>query len=138
MGRREVYCIDEKQQIYFTRWELEGQPVEVEEKQRTTPYRGKDYPTRCVRWTGLHLTKYGNQPEQRSLGSLVSDAGPKVGISVVTERAPEVPYTLEERAAGRERIRQAVERIYGCRCYWKDEGGGPDVGDTKENKSQAG
>ena len=61
MGRREVYCIDERQQIYFTRWELEDQPVEVEETQRTTPYRHKDYPTRCIRWTGLHLTKYGDQ-----------------------------------------------------------------------------
>lgn len=132
MGRKEVYCIDERQQIYFTRWELEDQPVEVEEKQRTTLYRHKDYPTRCVRWTGLHLTKYGDQPEQKSLGSMVCDAGPKVGVSVMTERAPEVPYTPEERAAGRERIRQAVERIYGCRCEWKTKGGGPNVGDTKE------
>lgn len=132
MGRREVYCIDEKQQIYFTRWELEGQPVEVEEKQRITVYCHKDYPTRCVRWTGLHLTKYGNQPEQRSMGSLVSDAGPKLGISVVTERAPEVPYTPEERAAGRERIRRTIERIYGCECHWINEGGGPDVGETKK------
>ena len=68
---------------------------------------------------------------------MVCDAGPKVGVSVMTERAPEVPYTPEERAAGRERIRQAVERIYGCRCYWRDEGGGPDVGGTKEATPQA-
>lgn len=138
MGRKEVYCIDERQQIYFTRWELEDQPVEVEEKQRTTPYRHKDYPTRCVRWTGLHLTKYGDQPEQKSLGSMICDAGPKVGVSVMTERAPEIPYTPEERAAGRERIRQAVERIYGCRCEWKTKGSDPNVGDTKEVSQQAG
>lgn len=138
MGSREVYCIDERQQIYFTRWELDGQLVEIEEKQKTTPYRHKDYPTRCVRWTGLHLTKYGDQPEQRSLGSLVSDAGPKLGISVVTERAPEVPYTPEEVEASRERIRQAVERIYGCRCEWANKGGGPDVGKEKEMVSQVG
>ncbi|WP_160662554.1 hypothetical protein [Colidextribacter sp. OB.20] len=136
MGRREVYCIGERQQIYFTRWELEGQPVEVEETQRTTLYRHKDYPTRCVRWTGLHLTKYGDLPEQQSMGSLVSDAGPKCGVSVVTERAPEVPYTSEERAAGRERIRQAVEKIYGCRCEWKNKGGAPDVGEDEESVTQ--
>lgn len=118
MGHREVYCVDDKLQIYFTRWELEDQPVEVEEKRTATPYRGKDYPTRCVRWTGLHLTRYGDQPVKRAQGSQICDAGPKLGISVAVELAPDAPYTPEERAAGREKIRQAIERIYGCRCYW--------------------
>lgn len=120
--RREVYCIDEKQMLYFTRWELEDQPpVAVEEKQKTTPYRRKDVPTLCVRWTGLHLTQYGNQPVKRAMGSQICDAGPKVGISVAVELAPEVPYTPEERAAGREKIRKAVEQIYGCRCEWQEK-----------------
>ena len=109
MGRREVYCIDERLQLYFIRWELEDRPVRVEGLRRTTPYRHEEVPTWCVRWSGLHLTKYGDQPEQRAMGSLVSDAGPKAGISVVTERAPEAPCSPEERAAGRERVRLRLE-----------------------------
>ena len=82
MGRREVYCVDDKLQLYFTRWELEGQPVEVEEEQTTTHYGNKDYPTRCVRWTGLHFAQYGNRPVIRAQGSQICDAGSKLGTSV--------------------------------------------------------
>ena len=127
MGRREVYCIDERQQIYFTRWELDDQPVEVEEKQKTTPYRHKEYPTRCIRWTGLHFTQYADHPVKQVLGSQICDAG-AAGISVAVESLPGgcVP-TQEERDAGRERIRQAIEHIFSCRCYWKGEDSAPDL-----------
>lgn len=138
MVRKEVYCIDEKKQIYFTRWELENQPVAVAEKDKTTSYYHKDYPTHCVRWTGLHLTQYGEQPVKRAMGSQVCDAGPKVGISVAVELAPDAPYSQEEREAGRERIRRAVEQIYGCRCEWTDKGGErPNVGEAEEKAPQA-
>lgn len=138
MARKEIYCVDEKQQIYFTRWELEDQPVAVAQKDKTTSYYQKDYPTHCVRWTGLHLTQYGGQPVKRAMGSQVCDAGPKVGVSVAVELAPEVPYTREEREASRERIRRTVEQIYGCRCEWRNkEGDGPGVDEVKEKPPQA-
>ena len=112
MGRREAYCIDEK----------------------TTTYRHKEHPTRCIRWTGLHLSQYGDQPVKQVLGSQVCDAG-IAGISVAVESLPGgcVP-TQEEREAGRERIRRAIEDIFACRCYWKDEDSAPNLDPVRQGQ----
>lgn len=112
----------EHQRKIFTRYELEGEPVVITEKMITTHYRGKDWPTRQIRWTGVHKIRYGDE-EYLADGSVVSDSGPKLGVTVVKERHREVPFTPEERAAGRERINRVMREIFGCDVIWPEEGG---------------
>lgn len=101
MGRSEHYMLSCGIEIY--RDEIEGEKLIVREIHRTTRWRGKDWPTRCIRWEGIHRFQWG-QVDQIVGQSQICDAGP-VGISAVTNNP--VNGTEEERAAGQERIRQA-------------------------------
>lgn len=102
MGRSERYMLSSGIEIY--RNEIEGEELVVHEVHKTTRWKGKDWPTRCVRWEGIHRFQWG-QVDQIVGQSQICDAGP-VGISAVTNNS--VNNTEEERAAGQERIRQAA------------------------------
>lgn len=95
----------------FIRTEIEGEPLEIIEKERTTLWRKKERPTACVVWLGRHMVRWGGETFVAE-GSMTADAGPRIGCSVVVHRAPEVPYTEEEKAAGREHIRRVASHIY--------------------------
>lgn len=102
MGRSEHYMLSCGIEIH--RDEIVGEVLIVREIQKTTRWRGKDWPTRCVRWEGIHRFRWG-QVDQVVGQSQICDAGP-VGISAVTNNP--VNSTEEERAAGQDRIRQAA------------------------------
>lgn len=97
----------------FIRTEIEGEKLVITRRQRTTPYRGKDWPTACIRWRGLHRIQFGEE-EFLADESEVSDSGPKLGVSVVVTRHRDVPPTREEIEANRENINRVLRQICGC------------------------
>lgn len=115
--RQEQY---EHQNKLLIRAELEGEPLTVTERHRVTPYRGKDWPTVCIRWKGLHVLRLGDQ-EILAAESVISDAGPKVGVTLSFERPRETPPTQEEIQANRENINRVLRSICGCEVTdWGD------------------
>ncbi|MGE4277028.1 MAG: hypothetical protein AB7E30_07620 [Lawsonibacter sp.] len=102
MGRSEHYLLSRGIEVH--RYEMEGQNLIIREVQKTTRWRGKDWPTRCIRWEGIHRFQWG-QVERIVGQSQICDAGP-VGISAVTNDPAD--NTAEERAAGQERVRRAA------------------------------
>lgn len=92
------------------RWELDGRPVQVIEKQGTTPYRGVDHPTVITIWKGLHMLDTGRgiwQVDQ----STTCDAGPKLGTALIYDVHPAVPATEEERQANRRALDLVIRQI---------------------------
>ena len=83
------------------RYELEGQPVEIQVKDKVLRYNGKEVPCRYIHWVGLHKFVRGEE-EYLVERSVISDSG-RLGIGADFIRATN--YTEEERAAGRERIK---------------------------------
>lgn len=116
MTRSDQYITQRK---IFIRTEVEGEPLTITQTEKTTPYRGQDYPTVCVRWKGVHRIQFG---EEAFLAeeSMVSDAGAKLGVSVVVTKRREVPFTAAERAAGREHINQVLRSMFGCEVDWEE------------------
>ena len=117
MARSDQY---EHQNKLFMRFEIEGEALTITETERTTSYRGKDWPTRRVRWKGLHRIRFGDE-EYLADESMVFDSGPKLGVSVVVTRHREVPFTAEERAAGRANINRVMRDLFGFDVIWPDE-----------------
>lgn len=110
----------EHQNTTLIREEIAGESVVVSEKHRVTPYRGKDWPTVCIRWKGLHMLRLGDQ-EILAAESVISDAGPKVGVSLTFERPREAPPTQEEIQHNRENINRVLRSICGCEVTdWGD------------------
>ncbi len=112
MGRSEHYVLP--QGIEIRRDEIQGERLVIRQMRKTTRWRGKDWPTTCIRWEGLHRFQWG-AVEQIVEQSQICDAGP-VGISAVA--SPPVAATREERAAGQERIRQAAGQSLGNAENW--------------------
>ena len=119
MGRSDQYMNCNK---LFQRFEIEGESLTITEKMTTTPYRGKDWPTRCIRWKGVHRIKHGDE-EYLAVNTVVFDSGPKLGVSVTVERKREVPYTAEEIAAGRANIERVMMDLFGCEVIWPEKRG---------------
>lgn len=118
MARTDQYITQHKP---FIRTEVEGEPLTITRLDKTTPFRGKDYPTACVRWKGVHHIQFG---EESFLAeeSMVSDAGPTLGVSVVVTKRQEVPFTEAERAAGREYINRVLRDMFGIEVDWNKRG----------------
>lgn len=95
------------------RTEIEGEPLVITEKQRFTVYRGKDIPTACIRWKGLHQIRWGDK-EFLAVESVISDGGPSLGVSFAYEEVREVPPTREEIEENRANINQVLREICGC------------------------
>ena len=110
MARQEHYMHQNKPLVRF---EIEGEPLVVTEKQRVTQYRKKDWPTACIRWKGRHMLRMGDE-EFPVVESVISDAGPSVGVSLVFERPRETPPTREEIQSNRENINRVLRQICGC------------------------
>lgn len=110
------------------RRELDGCPVVVTVKRTVTRYRRKEVPTTVTRWTGRHLLELGQEMIEAD-GSIIEDAGPLLGVSLMFERHRETSYTEAERAAGRAKIERVVREVFGCGCIWDGEG------ETKEKPS---
>lgn len=108
--RKEQYDHQNKTLI---REEIEGCSVVVSEKQKLTSYRGKDWPTVCIRWKGQHLLRLGDE-EIVAVESVISDAGPKLGVSLSFERPREVPPSEKDIQANRENINRVLMQICGC------------------------
>lgn len=128
MGRSEHYNTNgEGTEIH--RYEIEGEELVITEKMKTTPWRKKDWPTRVIRWKGVHRFQWGDI--DKLVGeSVICDAGP-LGISASS--SPPDYSTEEERAANRAEVCRRIGAIFGCKCYWNDEGGTAHVGEvTKE------
>lgn len=102
------------------RREIEGCPVAVTYQTTTIRHRKKDYPAMVVRWKGRHLLELGAEKYHVD-ESVTTDAGPKLGVSLVFRYNSEVSCTEEERATSREEIRQKMEEIFDRRCLWKGE-----------------
>lgn len=95
------------------RQEINGCSVVVSAKQKVTRYRGKDWPTVCIRWEGKHLLRLGDE-EIMAVESVISDAGPKLGVSLSFERPREVFPSEEEIQANRANINRVLMQICGC------------------------
>lgn len=109
MARQEQY---EHQNQTLIRSEIEGEAVVVTERQRVTPYRGKDWPTVCIRWKGLHRLRLGDR-EVLAVESVITDAGPKLGVSLAFERPREAPPTQQEIQHNRDNINRVLRSICG-------------------------
>ena len=92
------------------RQELEGCPVEITETARTALLDGTAYDRRARRWKGRHLLVIGEDVQDVD-ESLVTDCGPKLGVTVACTPHREVPFTEEEREAGRQRVIQVATQL---------------------------
>lgn len=63
------------------RRELPGSPLEVAVETRQALYGGKEYTRTLRRWKGRHLLSVGEEVREVD-ESLVTDCGPKLGISL--------------------------------------------------------
>lgn len=106
----------------IVRQELEGEELAVTQTKGVTRYRNRDNPTVCIRWVGRHRIRLGEETFFAE-ESMIVDAGPKLGVSFLVTRCPEAPGTQEERAAGWENVRENMEKIFGCRCLWREDAG---------------
>ena len=86
-----------------SRRELEGCPVEITVTSRQATYNGKPYTRVLTRWKGRHLLIIGEEKLDVD-ESLVTDCGPKLGVSVASTPHREIPFTEAEREAGRRRV----------------------------------
>lgn len=93
------------------RTELPDQPLEVFEWERTTHHQNKDWPTRVVHWSGLHLIQIGDM-EILVTRSTISDTGP-VGVTVVYTKPPDAEPTQDER----ERNRKIIQKVAAQAMY---------------------
>lgn len=102
--------------------ELEGHPVEKRETKTITSLGGMDYPTVVIRWVGLHQVEIGSRlGDSNNAGtgveiklvdlSEVSDAGPKLGTSLVTLHHPESPPCEDDRHTNRKMLDQVIRQI---------------------------
>ena len=108
---REEHYIHQNKTL--VRCQIAGEEPVVTEKHRVTRYRNKDWPTTCIRWKGLHILRLGDE-EITAAESVVTDAGPCVGVSLVFERPRDVPPTREETQASRDNINRVLRQICGC------------------------
>ena len=115
--RQEQY---ETQKQIFIRTELPGEPLNVTVKQKSTSYRGRPWPTTCIRWRGLHRIQFGEM-DFLAVESMVSDSGPTVGVSTAWTRKPERLSTEEERAAARANFERLMLETFGCKVNWPDK-----------------
>lgn len=115
MGRSDQYMNCNK---LFQRFELEGEPLIITEKQSVTRYRHEDLPTVCIRWKGLHRIRHGEE-EYLADESVVFDSGPKLGVSVTVTRHSDTVITKEERQANRDQIDAVMMQICGRRVDWE-------------------
>ena len=92
------------------RKEKEGCPVVVTEQSYQATLGKLEYTRRPARWKGRHLLIIGDQTMDVD-ESLVTDCGPKLGVSVGYELHREIPFTEEERAAGRERVIELATQL---------------------------
>ena len=105
----------------FSRWEIEGEHLEVSEQESATLYRGKDCPTKVVLWVGLHWIRFGDSEPILADRSMVFDSGPSLGASVCYTRHPDVMPTAEERAENRRHLKMLCMELYGRVAVWPDE-----------------
>lgn len=78
---------------------------------------GKEYPVTVTRRTGTHLFKPPNCEEEVLVDAVTfMDYGPKLGTTTVYTVHQD--YTEEERAAGREHVREVARKIMEARM-WK-------------------
>ena len=108
---REEHYIHQNKPL--VRRQIDGTEPVVTEKHRMTRYRKKDWPTACIRWKGLHILRLGDE-EITVAESVITDAGPSVGVSVAFERPRETPPTREEIQTARENINRVLRQICGC------------------------
>lgn len=107
MERIDVF---EHQNMTCYRKELPGCPVEIIIKERTELYRGKQIQKTITDWRGRHLLILGD--EQLDVDrSMTTDRGKKLGVSLGYELHREIPFTEEEREAGRQRVREVATQV---------------------------
>lgn len=92
------------------RKELEGCPVVITETVRQAMLDGKEYTRKGRRWKGRHLLIIGDAVHDVD-ESLVTDCGQKLGVSVASTAHREVPFTEEEREAGRKRVIELATQL---------------------------
>lgn len=92
------------------RKELEGSPVEIVESSRQATLNGREYTRRLKRWKGRHLLVIGDRVQDVD-ESLVTDCGPKLGVTVACTPHREVPFTEEEREAGRRHVIEVATQL---------------------------
>ena len=92
------------------RKELEGCPVEITESSYQATLGKLEYTRRLKRWKGRHLLIIGDEVQDVD-ESLLTDCGPKLGISVACTPHQEVPFTEEEREAGRRHVIEVATQL---------------------------
>ena len=92
------------------RKELEGCPVEITESSCQATLGKLKYTRHLKRWKGRHLLIIGDEVEDVD-ESLVTDCGPKLGVSVACTPHREVPVTEEEREAGRRHVIEVATQL---------------------------
>ena len=92
------------------RKELEGCPVEITEQSYQATLGKLEYTRHLKRWKGRHLLLIGDEVEDVD-ESLVTDCGPKLGVSVACTPHREVPFTEEEREAGRRHVIEVATQL---------------------------
>ncbi len=92
------------------RRELEGCPVEITESTRQAKIGNMEYTRHLKRWKGRHLLILGDEVKDVD-ESLVTDCGPKLGVAVACTPHREVPFTEEEREAGRKRVIEVATQL---------------------------
>ena len=90
--------------------ELEGCPVEITEQSYQATLGKLEYTRHLKRWKGRHLLVIGDEVEDVD-ESLVTDCGPKLGVSVACTPHREVPFTEEEREAGRRHVIEVATQL---------------------------
>ena len=98
------------QSMACCRRELEGCPVEVTVESRQSLYQGKAHTRTLRRWSGLHLLTVGEEVREVD-ESLVTDWGPKLGISLACTPHREAPVTKAEREAVLRNVVQMAARL---------------------------
>lgn len=126
MGRSDQYMNNHK---LFQRFEIEGEPLTITEKMTETRDGAKSFPTHQIRWKGLHRIRHGDK-EYLAIHSVVSDSGPKMGVSVSVQEPRE--YTAEEIAAGRANIERVMMDLFGCEVIWPEKRGDTHVEKDEE------
>lgn len=92
------------------RRELEGCPVEVIDSSYPARLGAQEYTRHLIRWRGRHQLVLGD--EVRDVDeSLVTDCGPKLGVSVAFTPHREIPFTEEEREEGRRRVVEVATQL---------------------------
>ena len=93
-----------------SRRELEDCPVEITETSYPARIGTTEYTRHLIRWRGRHQLVIGDEVQDVD-ESLVTDCGPKLGITVASTPHREVPFTEEEREAGRRRVVEVATQL---------------------------